>query len=405
MAVKHVWAMSLVLFAVTADYVGVTMMRVALPFYAKSLGGSSTLIGSLETGYGIGQWVGATTLPRLSDVWGRRRVMMLCCLFSAVGYTLALVSIIVASPTLLLLSRVPVGLAKQTVTISRAVVADCTDANEDRSRWMAFQCTALAIGCTLGPLLASKASEYLGDMAPVATAAAMFMVLAPMVAITFPETAPTSSGEGKLQESGPPLWQNRQVLFVLFLLALPELGLISHQGVALNTYCVQYLGMDKAWIANLNASSAAFQATFAATICVALSSRGWTDVALLQLGSGLFAIASLSIWWGQSSKVVFWSAPAAAAANSVLRTYPAALLSKHVPEQRQGAAMGLLDVCSSALRVAAPMLSGICMDQFGGPSIFLCQFVLFISAGSGFSCLRRPTAKVISSCASPKKGA
>merc|ERR1712232_102708 len=45
-------------------------------------------------------------------------------------------------------------------------------------------------------------------------------------------------------------WQGRQVLFVLFLLALPELGLISHQGVALNTYCVQSLGMDKAWIAN-----------------------------------------------------------------------------------------------------------------------------------------------------------
>ena len=32
------------------------------------------------------------------------------------------------TPLVLLLSRLPVGLAKQTVTVSRAVVADCTAA-------------------------------------------------------------------------------------------------------------------------------------------------------------------------------------------------------------------------------------------------------------------------------------
>ena len=31
---------------------------------------------------------------------------------------------------------------------------------------------------------------------------------------------------------------------------------------------------------------------------------------------------------------------------------------KRVPEERQGEAMGVLDICSSALRVVAPMLAG-----------------------------------------------
>ena len=79
-------------------------------------------------------------------------------------------------------------------------VADCTDANEDRSRWMTFQCAALAFGATMGPLLASYASEYLSETAPVMIAAAQFIVLAPVLAVTLPETLPKTLHSGNDEE-------------------------------------------------------------------------------------------------------------------------------------------------------------------------------------------------------------
>ena len=47
--------------------------------------------------------------------------------------------------TVLLLSRLPVGLAKQTVAVARAIVADCT-LQEERSAVMARLTALMAIG-------------------------------------------------------------------------------------------------------------------------------------------------------------------------------------------------------------------------------------------------------------------
>ncbi|OLP91921.1 hypothetical protein AK812_SmicGene26320 [Symbiodinium microadriaticum] len=48
-----------------------------------------------------------------------------------------------------------------------------------------------------------------------------------------------------------------------------------------------------------------------------------------------------------------------------------------------------LDVCSSALRVAAPVLAGLLMDSFGGPSAFLFQAILFLAAVVGLTLRQR----------------
>ena len=60
-----------------------------------------------------------------------------------------------ATPGMLLASRVPVGIAKQTVTVARAVVADCTPAGQERSSGMSRLVAAFGVGYALGPLLGS----------------------------------------------------------------------------------------------------------------------------------------------------------------------------------------------------------------------------------------------------------
>lgn len=382
-------ALWLVLLAVVCDYIGVSMMRVTLPFFAKALGGSATLIGGIESCYGVGQVCGALILPKLSDKWGRRAILTFSCLGSLVGYSLACTARYIESPALLLASRIPVGLAKQTVTVSRAVVADCTDPNEERSKWMSWLGTAVGIGCVVGPFCGGQAAEHLGEIMPAIMSCCVFAIMTPVVYLFLPETAP-EFGSVKVSEEkskpvadkGKSVWQSPAVIGVLAILMIPELGLIAHASVTLYSFSMDELGKGKAWLGNLTAGSAVFQAFFAAVMPI-LTTRGWSDKAIMQLGVLSFAACSLTIWHGNSENAIYMAAPMGALANAVLRSYPATLLSKTVAEARQGEAMGSLDLCSSGIRILAPLLFGWLMTRFGNGNVFLCQAGLFfISSGS-----------------------
>ena len=339
----QVRALFLVSAVVVCDYVGVSMMRIALPFYAKALRpGSSTFAGSLETMYGLGQVLGALTLPRLSDTWGRRAVLMTSCAGSALGYGLAIAARLTSSPTLLQISRVPVGLSKQTVTVSRAVVADCTRPDRQRSHWMALLGSALGVGCVVGPFVGGYTAEAIGEASPAIIATIIFICLGPLIFALLPETVQDqtkTAGEHTRRAQRGSLWLDARLLSVLGVLALGELGVIAHASVTLSGYCINALEKSPTWLGNLSSLSAILQALFSGITLPFLSSRrGWSDVSILQLGVLAFALASFLIAYGKSAESVMLSAPPAALANAVLRAYPATWLSKHVDEDRQGMA-------------------------------------------------------------------
>ena len=71
---------------VVFDYVAVGAMRTVLPFMAKHLGQkSATGVGLLESLYGLGQVGSALVLGRLSDVNGRRGVLLFSFAKKSVG--------------------------------------------------------------------------------------------------------------------------------------------------------------------------------------------------------------------------------------------------------------------------------------------------------------------------------
>ena len=137
---------------VMLDYGCVGAMRTVLPYYAKSLGAAATGVGALETIYGLGQIIGALLLGKLSDRSGRKIVLLLSFAGSAVGYGMAAFAVSTGSASLLLLSRLPVGLAKQTITASRSIISDVTS-HADRTSVMARLFSSMALGYACGPVL------------------------------------------------------------------------------------------------------------------------------------------------------------------------------------------------------------------------------------------------------------
>jgi MFS family permease len=102
------------------------------------------------------------------------------------------------SLAMLLLSRLPIGLLKQSLTVARALVVDTTRPAE-RMRPMAALGGVTGIGFVLGPGVGGALSKKLGLHAPPMLAAALFMLAQLVVSLGLPETAPLPLAAAELR--------------------------------------------------------------------------------------------------------------------------------------------------------------------------------------------------------------
>ena len=257
---------------VFVDYAAVGAMRTVLPFYAKSLGAAATGVGALEALYGAGQIGGALLLGRMSDKRGRKAVLLASLLGSIIGYSMSGVAVGAGSATLLLLRRLPVGLAKQTVSASRAITSDVTS-EAQRSDAISGLVGSMALGYALGPFLGGLlVDRVVNKQLPAYACAALFVALAPLIQFWLPETrpntppipspptttttplgaspssaapraveSPTASSEPSSAATAMSAWRQPGLLLLLAACALPEAAVVSGS-TALPLFAMQHLG-------------------------------------------------------------------------------------------------------------------------------------------------------------------
>jgi len=89
---------------VFVDLLGFGIILPNLPFYALSFGATGLWIGAILTAYSAAQLVGAPLLGRVSDAVGRRPVILLSLVGSALSFTLTgladtLLLLLLSTPT------------------------------------------------------------------------------------------------------------------------------------------------------------------------------------------------------------------------------------------------------------------------------------------------------------------
>jgi MFS family permease len=382
---------------VLIDYAAVGAMRTVLPYYAKRLGASGTKVGGLETVYGIGQVSGSLALGWLLDARGRKVVLLLSFLGAALGYGLASVAVMQGSVTLLLLSRLPVGLAKQTVTATRAVVSDVTSPAE-RSESLARLFAGCSLGYAIGPYLGGLLADGMGDAspAPALICAGIFVLLLPTVAWLLPETsqpgassstaadgpalAAAQTASGSAADSAAASSPKATPWLLLVGVTLPEAALIMLSSTALPLLS-QRIGWSATQLGEFSSAWGISSGTLSLTLWPFLlkadaatgARRGLSDRAALRMGVGALALAcgAISLW--PTALSLWCTLPLATVAVGMIRTIPASLLTTAAPASHRGVVLGQLDAASSLCRVLLPTSCGAISDRFGLWAAFAVQ--------------------------------
>ena len=167
------------------DLLGFGIIIPLMPFYATHFGASAFEVGMLATSFSLMQFLFAPLWGRWSDVIGRRPVILIGLLGSAVSY---LTFGLAESLSLLFVSRCLAGLAGANIPTAQAFIADSTTP-ENRAKGMGMVGAAFGLGFIFGPALGGFLSQW-GYQTPALFAAALSFVNFIAALALLPESLP-----------------------------------------------------------------------------------------------------------------------------------------------------------------------------------------------------------------------
>jgi len=171
------------------DLIGFGIIIPILPLYAEEFGPSPFAFGLLMASFSLMQFVFAPVLGRLSDRYGRRPVLLVSLVGSAVGYVLFGFA---GSLGMLFASRIVDGISGANISTAQAVIADITGP-EDRAKGMGAIGAAFGLGFILGPAIGGLLVS-IAHWLPGVAAAVTSLVAAVLVLTVLPETLDPNAG-------------------------------------------------------------------------------------------------------------------------------------------------------------------------------------------------------------------
>jgi multidrug resistance protein len=175
----------IIFLTVFIDLVGFGIIIPMLPFYAEAYGASALQVGLLATSFSLMQFLFAPVWGRLSDVIGRRPVILAGLLGSAISY---LAFGLADSLAMLFAARILAGIAGANIPTAQAFIADST-APENRAKGMGMVGAAFGLGFILGPAIGGFLSQW-GYHAPAFFASALSLANFAAGLFFLPESLP-----------------------------------------------------------------------------------------------------------------------------------------------------------------------------------------------------------------------
>ncbi len=190
-------ALGLIFAILLLDVVGLSMLYPVAPFIVLRYSDDALMVTLLTVIYAAAQFFAAPVLGRLGDIFGRRPVLLISLLGSAIGYLVLGVS---GALWLVLLSRLIDGLTAGNQSVATAYIADVTT---DKSRAKDFTLVGMAwgVGLVVGPAVGAALGQWRIE-APAYLAAGLTLVSLLLSLFWLPESLPLERREARRLQLG-----------------------------------------------------------------------------------------------------------------------------------------------------------------------------------------------------------
>ena len=352
----------LIFLIVFIDLIGFGMVIPVLPIYAQTAPffASPFEIGLVISIYSWMQFVFSPILGKLSDRYGRRPVLFVSLLGSALGYV---VLGLAGTLTLVFIGRVISGITGGNISAAQAYIADVTT-RENRAKGMALFGAAFGLGFVLGPAIGGITSKY-GVHIPFFIAASLSLIAALAVYFVLPESRrfdatlhPAEPG-GRIAELLGSLKEPEfGTVNLIYFLLVTAFSIMTTAFVLYTAYSFGYNAEQNGYLFALVGITAATgqgvlfhrfvdrfgEPRLAAFGCLLMAGSFFCIPFVTPAFAGLAGLIGVCI--------------ALAFANSLASPSLTSLASKVTHEHKQGSALGILQSGGSLARAIGPTLAG-----------------------------------------------
>jgi len=359
------------------NLLGFGILLPLIPFYAVKLELSITAVTFVTMGvYSLAQFVAAPFVGRLSDRYGRKPILAVTMLGTAISYAILAFA---NSVELLVISRILGGLNAGNLATAFAYVADTTT-EDNRAKGLGLLGAALGMGFVIGPalggLLAGESIETANYAAPALTSMVMSLIAACGVILFLKESLSDEIRQQSKDKPKSPLISRLRMAFGRQTLALLVLtGFVYMIAFAMFETIYPLWGAD---ILQLGPQGIGFTLLYIGIISVIIQggaigplSKKFGEhrlvlTALLLVGIGLLTLAYASHIWSALVSLTL-----IAMGGSLFNPSISSLVSKSAEATEQGAVMGVYQGAGSLARVISPITAGLLADfwGFGAPYV------------------------------------
>ena len=361
---KRLFSIFLIVFI---DLLGFSIILPLLPFYAETFGANPTVVGLLVAIYAAAQMFSAPLLGRLSDRFGRRPLLLISIIGSAIGFILLGFA---NSLLILFIARLLDGLTGGNISVAQAYITDVTD-EKNRSRGLGLIGAAFGLGFIIGPALGGILSQF-GYAVPAFVAAGISILNFSLALFWLPESL---TDERKLAISKQKRRRTFSLDALFEALKRPVVGNLLHTRLfyAFSFSMFQTVfALYGQYRFGLNASNTGYILAYVGLlsavtqgVVVGRLSDRFSDKLLILAATGLIALSLFG--WAFAPNIIFLLIillPIALSAG-VLNTVINSAITKAVPSDEFGGILGISASLESATRVVAPTIGGFLLGKLG----------------------------------------
>ena len=345
----------IIFLTILIDMIGFGIVIPVLPIYAETFQATPWQNGLLVASFSFAQFLAAPLWGKVSDRIGRKPVLFVSIVGTAVGFVLMGIA---GSLAMLFVARILSGAAGGNIGTAQAYLADIST-REERSKAMGLLGAAFGLGFVFGPALGGVVGKFFGLHAPFLVAAALAIINAVLVLTRLPESLPPERRGGGSRESIFAVFQHCDrgayttvtatyfCLITGFSMMTTIYALLLFHRFSLDA--LHTGGM----LAMVGLVGAIIQGGLIGPLVRTFGEARLATVGAIILAASLFA---LPLATGVGTLIAF--SLGVAVGNSLLMPTLTGIASRSVEESWQGRALGLLQSAGSLARWIGPALAG-----------------------------------------------